>query len=104
MNEAYQHYAAACVLLPNYATCHYNLAEILFSRNQLRDALQQYQLAGTLASSQDMALSCLINSGEILLDLGDYEAAAARLDAALRIDPKNNTALQLRQRAYSQNH
>ena len=104
VNEAYQHYAAACVLLPNYATCHYNLAEILFSRNQLRDALQQYQLAGTLASSQDMALSCLINSGEILLDLGDYEAAAARLDAALRIDPKNNTALQLRQRVYSQNH
>jgi tetratricopeptide (TPR) repeat protein len=91
-------------LLPNYATCHYNLAEILFSRNQLREALQQYQIAGTLASSKDMAVSSLVNSGEILLDLGDYEAARVRLDAALQIDPNNNKALQLRQRGPGETH
>jgi hypothetical protein len=49
--------------------------------------------------SRDMALSCLINSGEILLNLGDYETAEMRLAAALQIDPNNSTALQLRQRA-----
>jgi protein O-mannosyl-transferase len=102
VNEAYQHYGNACLLLPNYATCHYNLAEILFTRHQLQDALQQYQLAGSLTSSQDMALSCLINSGEILLDSGDYEGAGMKLAAALRIEPNNNTALQLRQRALNQ--
>ncbi|HLX68250.1 MAG TPA: hypothetical protein VKV04_01365 [Verrucomicrobiae bacterium] len=104
VNEAYQHYGRTCVLLPNYATCHYNLAEILFSRNQLRDALQQYQIAGTLASSKDMAVSSLVNSGEILLDLGDYDAARVRLDAALQIDPNNSKALQLRQRGSGEAH
>jgi hypothetical protein len=43
VNEAYQHYGKACVLLPNYATCHFNMAEIIFSRHQLRDALDEYQ-------------------------------------------------------------
>lgn len=100
VNEAYQHYGEACVLLPNYATCHYNMAEILFSRHQLRDALAQYQLAGSLADNSGMALSSLINSGEILLELGDYETAEMNLAAALRIDPTNNTVLQLRQRVF----
>ena len=102
ISEAYQHYGNACVLLPNLATCHYNMAEILFTRHQLRDALQQYQLAGSLATTQDMALSSLINSGEILLELGDFETAQMRLAAALQIDPANARALQLRQQALNQ--
>jgi hypothetical protein len=102
VNEAYKHYGEACVLLPNYATCHYNMAEILFTRHQLQDALGQYQLAGSLTSSKEMALSCLINSSEILLDSGDYEGAQTKLAAALLIDPYNNAALLLRQRASNQ--
>ncbi len=78
------------------------MAEILLNRNQLQDALKQYQLAGRLTNSRDMALSCLINSGKILLDLGDYETAEMELGAALQIDPNNSTALQLRQRAFNQ--
>ncbi len=100
-DEAYRHYGETCVLRPGYALCHYNMAEFLFSRHQLRDALEQYQLAGSLTASQEVALSCLINSGEILLDLGDYETAQMRLAAALRIDPNNSAALQLRQRAFN---
>jgi hypothetical protein len=102
VDEAFQHYGEACVLRPNYAFCHYNMAEILFTRNQLRDALEQYQLARSFTDNKDMALSCLINSGEILLDLGDFETAEMKLAAALQIDPNNNTALQLRQRAFDQ--
>jgi protein O-mannosyl-transferase len=98
-DEAYQHYGETCVLRPDYAFCHYNMAEILFNRHQLRDALEQYQLTVRLTDSKDMALSSLINSGEILLDLGDNQTAEMRLAAALRIDPHNNSALQLRQRA-----
>ncbi len=98
-DEAYRHYGEACVLRPDYASCHYNMAEILFNRHQLRDALEQYQLAVSLTDSQDLALLGLINSGEILLDLGDYETAQMRLAAALQIDPNNIKALQLRQRA-----
>jgi tetratricopeptide (TPR) repeat protein len=75
------------------------MAVILFNRHQLRDALEQYQLAGSLTDSKEIALSCLINSGEILLDLGDYKNAEIKLAAALQIDPNNNTALQLRQLA-----
>jgi len=78
------------------------MAEILFTRRQLRDALEQYRRAGSFTDSKDVAVSCLINSGEILLDLGDYETAETKLAAALQIDPNNNTAVQLRQRALKQ--
>jgi len=44
----------------------------------------------------------LINSGEILLQLGDYQTAEMRLAAALQIDPNNNKALQLRQQVSDQ--
>jgi hypothetical protein len=101
-DEAYQHYAEACVLRPDSASCHYNMADILFKRHQLRDALGQYQLAESLTDSQDLALLCLINSGKILLDLGDYKTAQMKLAAALQIDPNNKTALQLRQQSFNQ--
>ncbi len=101
-DEAFLHYREACVLKSTDLRCHYNMAEILFYRNQLQDALEQYQLAGSLAVNQDIALSCLINSGEILLDLGDYETAEMKFAAALQIDPNNSTALLLRQRAFDQ--
>jgi hypothetical protein len=100
--EAFQHYREACILLPNYAFCHYNMAEILFHRHQLRDALGQYEVAETLNPRKDIELQCLINSGEILLDLGDYANAEMRLAAALQIDPTNSNALALRQRVLNQ--
>jgi protein O-mannosyl-transferase len=99
-DEAYRHYGETCVLLPGDAFCHYNMAEILFNRHQLRDALEQYQLALSLTDRPDIELSCLINSAEILLDLGDYQTAQMRLSAALRMDPNNRAALQLRERAF----
>src|SRR5208337_261881 len=101
VDDAFQHYREACLLRPGYASCHYNMAEILFNRHQLRDALEQYRLAVSFTNSKDMALSSLINSGEILLELGDYKTAELRLGAALQIDPNNNTALQLQQRAFN---
>ena len=101
-DEAFQQYREACVLQPNDEYCHYNMAQILFNRNQLRNALEEYQLAGRLTVNKDLALSCLMNSGEILLDLGDDKTAEMKFAAALQIDPNNNTALLLRQRAFNQ--
>ncbi len=95
-DEAFQHYQEACALESN-EDCHYHMAEILLNRRQFRDALEQYQLAGSLTDRKDVALRCLITSGKILLDLGDYETAETKFATALRIDPNNNTALQLRQ-------
>jgi tetratricopeptide (TPR) repeat protein len=100
--DAYEHYAEACILLPRDAQCRYNMAEILFHRHQLRDALEQYQIALSLTGSKDMALSCLTNSGEILMQLADYQTAEKSLTAALQIDPNNNAALRLRQQALNQ--
>jgi Flp pilus assembly protein TadD len=102
VDEALQHYREQCVLRPNFAFCHYMMANILFSRHQLQDALEQYQLAGSLTLSNDVVLPCLINSGEILLDLGDYETAETKFAAALQIDPNNSTAYLLRERAWNQ--
>ena len=101
-SEAYKHYGAACTLQPHYAFCHYNMALILLNRHQLRDALAQFETAGSLTGNGGMALSCLINSGEILLGLGDNRAAQMRLAAALQIDPRNDMALRLQQRALNQ--
>jgi tetratricopeptide (TPR) repeat protein len=101
-DEAFPHYREACVLHPNDALCHSNMATILFSRHQLQDALEEYKLAGSLTASKDMAVLCLINSGQILLKLGDYETAETKFAAALQIDPNNNTALLLRQRVFNQ--
>ena len=97
-DEAYRHYGEACTLRPLDALCHYNMAEILFNRHQLRDALEQYQIAASVPDGKGLILPCLINSGEILLDLGEYESAQARLGEALEIEPTNKTALQLQQR------
>lgn len=101
-DEAYQHYAQACLLRSADDVCRYNMAEILFHRHQLRDALEQYEIAQSLTHSRDMTLQCLINSGEILVDLGDYESAQIKLAAALQIDPTNSNALRLRERALHQ--
>jgi cytochrome c-type biogenesis protein CcmH/NrfG len=101
-DEAFQQYREACVLQPNDADCHYGMANILFNRHQLQDALEQYHLAGSLTDSKDIELSCLITSGKILLELGDYQTAEMRLAAALQIDPNNSTALLLRQQAFNQ--
>jgi tetratricopeptide (TPR) repeat protein len=106
-DDALQHFREACVLKPDEALCHYNMSEILFHRHQLRDALEECQIAQSphrIGQSLNtfQVLSCLIVSGEILLDLGDYEGAQMKLAAALQIDPNNNTALQLRQRAFNQ--
>jgi protein O-mannosyl-transferase len=101
-DEAFPHYREACVLLPTDPVCHYNMAVILFDRSQLQDALKEYQLAGSLTKSKDVALLCLTKSAEILSDLGDYDAAEKKIAAALRIDPTNNTALVLRQQAIDQ--
>jgi tetratricopeptide (TPR) repeat protein len=102
VDEAYGHYGEACTLRPNFAPCHYNMAEVLFTGHQLREALQQYQTAGRLTDKREMALSCLINSGEILLELGDPKAAEMELSAALQMDPNNAAALSLRQQAVAQ--
>jgi tetratricopeptide (TPR) repeat protein len=96
-DEAYRHAAEACTLSPTFAVCHFNMAQILLKRNQLRDALQQYELAATYASEKDTALASLIYSGAISIDLADYEEAEYVLASALKIDPMNSQALRLRQ-------
>jgi uncharacterized protein HemY len=44
-----------------------------------------------------MALLCLTESGEALLQLGQYEAAERSVLQALTIDSQNPAALQLRE-------
>ncbi|MGO8794932.1 MAG: hypothetical protein ACLQLC_08925 [Candidatus Sulfotelmatobacter sp.] len=102
VDEAFPHYKEACALKSNLADCHYNMAEILFTERQLQGALEEYQLAGRSTRSSDMALSCLINSGEILMELRDYKTAEMEFAAALQIDPNNTTAWSLRQQAAEQ--
>ena len=102
-DEAFQHYGEACVLRPDdaYLSLQYgrNLCLIDINSETPWSSINSREV---LPTAKDMALSCLINSGEILLDLGDYETAEMKLAAALQIDPNNSTALLLRQRAFNQ--
>lgn len=100
-DEAFLHYREACLLSPSDPVCHFNMAKLLFSRHQLQDALEQYQIAGTFTNSKDTELSCLIDSAAILMELGDYGTAGARLAAALQLDPTNPNALLMRQKLIS---
>jgi protein O-mannosyl-transferase len=99
--EAYRHYGNTCTLVPNYPLCHYNMAGILFHRHQLRDALDQLEITLRLTNNKDIALSCLINSGEILMALGDSRTAQTRFAAALQIDPGNEMALRLQRLTFN---
>jgi protein O-mannosyl-transferase len=104
VDEALQHYRAACADLPTYDLCHYNIAEILFIRHQPREAIEECRLAISFTDDKDVVLTCLIHSGKALLELGEYDAAEKELESALKIDPNNQTALLLQQRnSYQRN-
>lgn len=97
VDEALQHYQQSCAIQPRTEYCHYNIAHIFSGRGQFRDAIGEYQLALRYTASRDMALLCLSESGEALMQLGDYDAALKSLSEALAISPGDVTALRLRQ-------
>lgn len=102
IDRAYQHYEEACALDPRLDICHYNMAQILLSRHQLQEALEQYKLTVRCTSSKEIAVTSLIKSGQIMLDFGDYRKAENLLTGALQIDPANQDANQLFQSAIRQ--
>jgi tetratricopeptide (TPR) repeat protein len=97
IDEALQHYQESCAIQPRTEYCHYNIAHILFGRGQFRNAVREYQLALRYTASRDMALLCLNESGEALLQLGEYDEAQQAFDKALTINPGNVTTLRLRE-------
>lgn len=101
-DDALPHYREACELRAGYARCHYMMADALREQGQLRSALEQYQFVARYADNPDVAVMCLLKSGEVLVELGDYETARAQLAAALKIDPTNLRAQQLLQQTAGQ--
>ena len=98
IDEALQHYQASCAIQPRTEYCHYNMAHIFLGRGQYRDAIREYQLAIEFTANRDMALLCLTEFAEAEIQLRDYGAAQSAVQQALRIDPSNAAALQLRDR------
>jgi tetratricopeptide (TPR) repeat protein len=99
IDEALQHYQESCAIQPRTEYCHYNIAHILSGRGQFRDAVREYQLALQYTASREMARLCLNESGEALLQLGDYDAALKSFSEALQINPEDVTAMRLRDQA-----
>ena len=93
--EGFPHYQEACKLNPEFDLCHFDAAEVLLSRGQLRDALQEFQLARQHTSNQALALASFLNSGAILLKLGQPDAAENEILSALKLDPQNAAARSL---------
>ncbi|HWR15782.1 MAG TPA: tetratricopeptide repeat protein [Terriglobales bacterium] len=92
MDEAFEHYKRSCELNEKQDLCHFNMAEILFVRYDVQGALQHYLLAGTYTKDANIALHCLLGSGEAMLRLGDVAGAQRQYGYALSIDPSNETA------------
>ncbi len=97
-DDAFQHYEESCRLAPNGDLCHYNMAEYLFSRYRLSEAVQQYQLAASLTSNRTVELSSYLNAADALISMGDYSSASTMLSLALQLDPGNESARRLMQR------
>jgi len=102
-DEAFSHYRESCDLQPNGDLCHYNMAEYLFSRYRLSEAVEQYRISAALTSKRDVALSSYLNSADALMTMGDYQSAELELSRALEMDPNNARALALRQQALNRN-
>lgn len=100
-DEALEHYQESCTIQPRTEYCHYNIAHILAGRRQYSDALHEYQLALRYTASRDMALICLDESGEALLQMGDYDAAQKAITQALGIDPADSMARHLQEEVAS---
>jgi hypothetical protein len=96
-DEALQHYRESCRLLPSSYLCHYNIANLSLIRDQLRDAIEEYQITLNLTKDKDIMLTCLDGSAEALLGLGEYDASERKIAAALSIDSNDQTALLLHQ-------
>jgi tetratricopeptide (TPR) repeat protein len=96
IDEALQHYQASCAIQPRTEYCHYNIGHILSGRGQFRDAVAEYELALRYTASRDMALLCLNESGEALMRLGENDLALQSVSDALRLNPRDVTALRLR--------
>jgi len=70
--KALPHYRTWCALAPTHDLCHYNLAQVLFQQGKLREALKEYQIAGSLTHDQGVALACANKSRQVLFMLGEY--------------------------------
>jgi protein O-mannosyl-transferase len=92
IDEALERYERSCELNPAFDLCHYNIAEIKFSRYDVRGALEEYQLAGSHTENRALAVNVLVNSADALIQLGDLNGAQSQLSNALALDPGNERA------------
>jgi len=98
-DEALEHYQQACALDSKDPLCHYSIAEILFRRNQFDQAIAECHDAARLTNIITIPLSvnCLAQSGAVMTNLGNFEAADREFAAALNFDPSNQTVLHFRE-------
>jgi len=99
-DEALGHYQLVCALNPGDSLCHYDIAQILFDRNEFSKAIEECHIAARLANSQrisDFVVGCFIRSGVVLMNLGAFDAAEKEFETALTIFPNDQTALDLRE-------
>lgn len=95
-DEALAHYQQACTLDYSNTLCHYNSARILLAKNEFSKAIEECHTAARLADAREISISvgCYIASGSVMMAQRDFDAAEREFEAALKIDPSDQTALQ----------
>lgn len=101
-DEALEHYRESCAIQPHTEYCHYHIAHILAGRGQFADAIGEYQLALGYTANRNMKLLGWTELAETQLQMGDAAAAENSIVEALKIDPSNSTALELREQILQQ--
>jgi len=98
-DEALEHSRIACALEPSDPGCHYQIAHTLFDKNEFDQAIAECHTVARLTRAQTIPLSvsCLVKSGAVLMDLGQFDAAGKEFESALAFDPHDPTALHFRE-------
>jgi hypothetical protein len=99
-DEALEHYQLGCALNASDPLCHYDIAQILFDKNEFSKAIEECHIAARLADNQrisDFVVGCFIRSGVVMMNFGAFDAAEREFEAALTIAPSDQTALHLRE-------
>jgi len=100
-DDALERYRRSCELEPKHAECHYNMARLLFEKNEYRQAIAECDTLGRLAYRQQpgMVIACWNKSAAVVMSLGAPDAAERYANASLSLNPNDATARQLREEA-----
>ena len=90
--EAHAHFEAAARINPKDPMSHSDLGTYYMTHNQMREAVQQYEVAVEMTSDPGLLAQTYANLGAAYRALGDDDQAQANYNHSLRLNPNQYNA------------